>query len=97
MAEAQAYCTAVLRLISLAEEQRGALVAAGLVRYLLPLLEAKTSPARWNTRQVRLRAHMHACTHFHVRWKTRQVCLHVCVHACMHLHACMHFHVRAQA
>ena len=53
MLEAQTYATAVLRLASLAEEQRAALVAAGCLRYLLPLLGAKNSAARWNARQVR--------------------------------------------
>ncbi len=53
MVEAQTYASAVLRLCSLAEEQRAAMVKAGAVRYLLPLLDAKNSPARWNARQVR--------------------------------------------
>lgn len=53
MVEAQTYASAVLRLCSLAEEQRAAIVRAGAVRYLLPLLDAKNSPARWNARQVR--------------------------------------------
>ncbi|GFR47829.1 hypothetical protein Agub_g9607 [Astrephomene gubernaculifera] len=50
--EAQAYASAVLRLVSLAEEQRGALVEAGALRYLVPLLEVKNAAARWNARQT---------------------------------------------
>ncbi|GIL86141.1 hypothetical protein Vretimale_13843 [Volvox reticuliferus] len=50
--EAQTYASAVLRLVSLAEEQRAALVEAAAIRYLLPLLEAKNSAARWNARQT---------------------------------------------
>ncbi|KXZ55790.1 hypothetical protein GPECTOR_2g1340 [Gonium pectorale] len=50
--EAQTYASAVLRLSSLAEEQRSALVEAGALRYLLPLLDAKNSAARWNARQT---------------------------------------------
>ncbi|EFJ40751.1 hypothetical protein VOLCADRAFT_99422 [Volvox carteri f. nagariensis] len=54
--EAQVYASAVCRLVSLAEEQRGALVEAAAIRYLPPLLEAKNSAARWNARQVVNRA-----------------------------------------
>ncbi|GLC38829.1 hypothetical protein PLESTB_000711000 [Pleodorina starrii] len=50
--EAQTYASAVLRLVSLAEEQRPALVEAAAIRYLLPLLEGKNSAARWNARQT---------------------------------------------
>ncbi|GLI68391.1 hypothetical protein VaNZ11_012777 [Volvox africanus] len=50
--EAQTYASAVLRLVSLAEEQRAALVEAATIRYLMPLLEAKNSAARWNARQT---------------------------------------------
>ena len=52
MAEAQTFGSAVLRLISLDEAWRGPLAKAGVVRYVLPLLDAKLSPARWNSRQV---------------------------------------------
>lgn len=53
MAEAQTYASAVLRLVSLAEEQRVPLASAGSIRHLLPLLDGKNSAARWNARQVR--------------------------------------------
>ncbi len=52
MAEAQTFGSAVLRLISLDDAWRVPLARAGVVRYLLPLLDAKLSPARWNARQV---------------------------------------------
>ena len=52
MAEAQTFGSAVLRLISLDEAWRVPLAKAGVVRYVLPLLDAKLSPARWNSRQV---------------------------------------------
>ncbi|KAG2434236.1 hypothetical protein HXX76_007961 [Chlamydomonas incerta] len=52
MAEAQTYASAVLRLVSLAEEQRVPLASAGSIRYLLPLIDAKNSAARWNARQT---------------------------------------------
>ena len=53
MAEAQTSASAVLRLISLEEAWRAPLARAGVVRYLLPLVDAKLGPARWNARQVR--------------------------------------------
>ena len=53
MAEAQTFGSAVLRLISLDEAWRTPLAKAGVVRYLLPLLDTKIGPARWNARQVR--------------------------------------------
>ena len=52
MAEAQTFGSAVLRLISLDEEWRVPVAKAGVVRYILPLLDAKLGPARWNSRQV---------------------------------------------
>ena len=52
MAEAQTFGSAVLRLISLDEEWRIPVAKAGVVRYVLPLLDAKLGPARWNSRQV---------------------------------------------
>lgn len=52
MADAQTYASGVLRLISLDEGWRDSLVKEGVVRYLLPLVEAKLSPARWNSRQL---------------------------------------------
>jgi hypothetical protein len=52
MADAQIFASGVLRLISLDEEWRDALVKAGVIRYMLPLVEAKLSPARWNARQL---------------------------------------------
>ncbi|KAG1674237.1 hypothetical protein FOA52_013857 [Chlamydomonas sp. UWO 241] len=52
MAEAQTFCSAVLRLVSMDERWRSPLVACGAVRYLLPLLDVKLSPARWNARQL---------------------------------------------
>ena len=53
MAEAQTSASAVLRLISLEEAWRAPLARAGVVRYLLPLVDAKLGPARRNARQVR--------------------------------------------
>lgn len=52
VAEAQSYGSAVLRLLSTSEELRGQLMAAGVVRHVLPLLEARVAAARWNARQV---------------------------------------------
>lgn len=52
MAEAQSWCSACLRLISLVDEHKGGLLNQGVVRYLLPLLQSSVSLARWNARQV---------------------------------------------
>ncbi|GAX74113.1 hypothetical protein CEUSTIGMA_g1562.t1 [Chlamydomonas eustigma] len=52
MAEAQVFASAVLRLISLDDAWRVPLVQAGVVRYMVPLLDVKLSPARWNARQL---------------------------------------------
>uniref|UniRef100_A0A7S0S1C1 Uncharacterized protein n=1 Tax=Chlamydomonas leiostraca TaxID=1034604 RepID=A0A7S0S1C1_9CHLO len=51
-AEAQSWASAVLRMISLDVDWRAAVCGAGAIRYLLPLLDAKVHPARWNARQT---------------------------------------------
>lgn len=60
MAEAQTFCSAVLRLISMDERWREPVVKAGALRYMLPLMEAKLSPARWNARQMLINLSMSA-------------------------------------
>lgn len=54
MAEAQAWGSACLRVLSAAEGQQQALLAAGAPRYLLPLVEQGVAAARCNARQVRM-------------------------------------------
>lgn len=60
MGEVQTWSSAVLRMISLDAEQRQGIVSAGLVRYVLPLLESKIHPARWNARQTLVNLSMSA-------------------------------------
>lgn len=54
MAEAQTFASGCLRLISLDEDNKGAVMAAGAARYLPPLLDSRCHLARWHTRQTML-------------------------------------------
>lgn len=52
MAEAQSYASHCLRLMSLCDDLHAALLSAGIVRYMMPLLDGQVAVARWNARQV---------------------------------------------
>ncbi|KAL6747014.1 hypothetical protein V8C86DRAFT_1406422 [Haematococcus lacustris] len=52
MAEALTWSSAVLRMISLDAEWREKVCEASAIRYLLPLLDSRIHPARWNARQT---------------------------------------------
>jgi hypothetical protein len=54
MAEAQTYAAGCLRLISLDEAHKQAIMAAGAARYLAGLLDSKVHLARWHARQTLL-------------------------------------------
>jgi hypothetical protein len=54
MAECHVYASACLRLLSLSEDAKGGIMAAGAARYLGHLLESKVELARWHARQTLL-------------------------------------------
>jgi hypothetical protein len=54
VAEAYTYAAGCLRLISIDEAHRGAVMAAGAPRYMAHLLDGRIHLARWHARQTML-------------------------------------------